>query len=169
MEGERSSSFDEFVATRWTRLVRSVVLLGLDLHAAEDAVQSALVRSYQSWDRLSAAEDPDAYVFGILLNVVRASRRRRWNGEIPVAVFPDAGGSDTADGITQGVAVLDAVRSLPRGQREVVVLRFYADYSEQKTADLLGVPVGTVKSRTSRALAALATRPGAFMTERSNL
>ena len=55
-------------------------------------------------------------------------------------------------------SVLEALRTLPRRQRECLTLRYYADLSERETADALGVSVGTVKSTTSRGLAALASK-----------
>ena len=48
-----------------------------------------------------------------------------------------------------------ALQRLPRGQRAVIVLRYFDDLSEQETATALGISVGTVKSQTSKALAAL--------------
>ena len=50
---------------------------------------------------------------------------------------------------------LAALAALPRGQRAVLVLRFYEDLTEAQTAEALGISVGTVKSQTSRALSAL--------------
>ena len=57
--------------------------------------------------------------------------------------------------IASGLAVRRALATLTKEHREVLVLRFYADLSERETADVLGVPAGTVKSRTARALLAL--------------
>jgi RNA polymerase sigma-70 factor (sigma-E family) len=153
--------FDEFVAARWTRLVRSAVLLGADVHAAEDVVQTALAKCHRRWARVTRADDVDAYVHRVLINTLLDSRRRRWWGETPTEVLPEAGPSvPSVDDVAGGVAESDAMRGallrLPLGQREVVVLRFYADLTEQQTAAALGVALGTVKSRTSRALAALA-------------
>jgi RNA polymerase sigma factor (sigma-70 family) len=55
--------------------------------------------------------------------------------------------------------VRQALLGLSRDHREVLVLRFYADLSERQVAEVLRVPAGTVKSRTARALAALASGP----------
>ena len=57
-----------------------------------------------------------------------------------------------------GSALWDLVQTLPRKARAVVVLRYYEELSEAETAATLGISVGTVKSQTSRALAALRTR-----------
>ena len=51
--------------------------------------------------------------------------------------------------------VLAAIRELPHRQREVLVLRYYVDMSEEETARTMGISRGTVKSTTSRAVAAL--------------
>ncbi|GAA5147997.1 SigE family RNA polymerase sigma factor [Nocardioides marinquilinus] len=150
--------FDEFVAARWTRLVRSAVLLGADVHAAEDVVQVALAKCHRRWTRVTRADDVDAYVHRVLINTLLDSRRRRWWGETPTEALPEAGRSvdDVAGAVAESDAMRGALLRLPLGQREVVVLRFYADLTEQQTATALGVALGTIKSRTSRALAALA-------------
>ena len=66
---------------------------------------------------------------------------------------PDAGHHDDP---TNGLAVRQALAAMSHEHREMLVLRFYADLSERDTADALKLPLGTVKSRTARALAALA-------------
>lgn len=151
--------FDEYVAGRWTRLVRSVVLLGADAHAAEDVVQTVLARLHPQWAKVTRSDDVDAYVHRALINALVSSRRRRWWGERPTDVLPEVVGDD----VTAAIATRDALRAallrLPLGQRQVVVLRFYADLTEQQAATALGVALGTVKSRTSRALATLAGDP----------
>ena len=67
---------------------------------------------------------------------------------------PPEGAVDDVD-LAVGLTVRGALARLSRDHREVLVLRFYADLSEHDTAAALGVPPGTVKSRTARALAAL--------------
>ncbi len=85
--------------------------------------------------------------------------RRRWNGESPTEVLPDAPAGDEADRVDVRRDVLAALATLPRGQRAVLVLRYFDDLSEAQTAAALGVSVGTVKSQASRALAALRSSP----------
>ena len=146
--------FSEYVAARRTSLVRSVVLLGCPQPDAEDVVQTALLRCYRSWRRVQRADQPDAYVYRVLVNTLTDARNRRWNGELPTETLPDRPG-DEGDA-TVGLGVRRALAAMRREHREVLVLRYYADLSERETADVLRIPPGTVKSRTSRALAALA-------------
>ncbi len=83
--------------------------------------------------------------------------RRRWNAEQPGDLADKA-----AMPATDSDARLDLARALstlPRGQRAVIVLRFFDDLTEAQTAHVLGCSVGSVKSQTSRALTKLRTSP----------
>lgn len=144
--------FTEYVEARRPRLVRTAVLMGCPEADAEDIVQSTLAKCLRSWRRVSRADNPDAYVNRVLVNTLRDARARRWNGEYPTEALPeDIEEPQDVDGIV----VRRALASLPREHREVLVLRFFADLSERQAAEALRVPLGTVKSRTSRAIAAL--------------
>lgn len=146
--------FSEYVVARRTALVRAAVLLGCPQPDAEDVVQTALLRCYRSWRRVVKADQPDAYVYRVLVNTLIDARSRLWNGELPTEQLPDRP-AESVDATT-GLAVRRALAAMTREHREVLVLRYYADLSERETADVLRIPPGTVKSRTSRALAALA-------------
>jgi RNA polymerase sigma-70 factor (sigma-E family) len=137
-------------------LVRSAVLLGSSMHEAEDLAQATLLRCHLSWSRVEAADNRDAYVSRILLNCLRASRRRRWWGERPSARIPDLAVSDRADDVAAELTIRAALGRLSQGQREVVVLRYFVMLTEQQVADTLSIAPGTVKSRLFRALAHLA-------------
>lgn len=149
-----SPQFDEYVAARRTRLVRTAVLLGCPRPDAEDVVQTALLRCYRSWSRVQRADAPDAYVHRVLVNTLTDARARRWSGESPTESLPET----TADEVdlSVGLAVRRALATMSLEHRQVLVLRYFADLSERDTASALGLPAGTVKSRTARALAALA-------------
>ena len=146
--------FSEYVAARRARLVRAAVLLGCPQPDAEDLVQTALTKAYRSWGRVQRAEQPDAYVYRILVNTLRDSRSRRWTGELPSDSIPEP--AATERDLTTGLAVRHALAAMSKDHREVLVLRYYADLSERETAAALRLPAGTVKSRTARALAKLA-------------
>jgi RNA polymerase sigma-70 factor (sigma-E family) len=147
--------FAEYVAHRRTALLRSAVLLGCRLDDAEDLVQTTLTKCLLRWRHVSRAERPDAYVYKIMLNALRDVRARRWTAGIPTDALPEPVVSDVD--LTTGLAVRQALATLSKEHREVLVLRFYADLSERETATVLGIAVGTVKSRTARALSALST------------
>lgn len=147
--------FSAYVARRRAALVRTTVLLGCPRGDAEDIVQSALLKCYRSWRRVSRADSPDAYVHRVLVTTLIDARTRRWNGELPTDVLPEPSAADDA-GWASGIAVRRALVAMSPEHREVLVLRFYADLSERDTALALGIAPGTVKSRTARALKALA-------------
>ncbi|MCD4534447.1 SigE family RNA polymerase sigma factor [Nocardioides sp. cx-169] len=152
---ERDADFAAYAAGRWTSLVRSAVLLGCAHADAEDLAQATLLKAWSSWPRVRRADDPDAYVYRILVNTLATSRRRRWWGERPTDRTPDRAVADASLDVELRDTVVRAVGTLPPDQRAVLVLRFVADLSERATAAALGIPVGTVKSRVSRALAAI--------------
>ncbi len=156
---DRDADFSAFAAARWTSLVRSGVVLGCSLEDAEDLAQNALLKCYGAWRRVQRADDRDAYVYTVLLNCYRDSRRRRWWGERPTDELPDRGVADRSEEVDATDTVRRALEALAPEAREVVVLRHLAQLSERQTAEVLGIAPGTVKSRLSRALAQLATSP----------
>lgn len=145
--------FTAYVAARRPRLVRTAVLLGCPTADAEDIVQTALTHCLRSWKRVARADNRDAYVNRVLVNVLHDARARRWNGELPTQHLPERPSAD--EDVAAGLVVRRALATLADEHREVLVLRFFADLSERQTAEVLGVPAGTVKSRTARALSAL--------------
>jgi len=155
-------SFDEFVATRSTRLLRTAYLLTHDRALAEDLVQTSLAKAWFAWARIEG--QPDAYVRRVMVNTYSSWWRRRWNGEEATAELPERGvgsGHPPADDVRvdDRTDLWRALARLPRRQRAVVVLRFYEDLSEAETAEIMQCSVGTVKSQASRALAKLRIDP----------
>ncbi len=75
---ERAEEFSAYVAARQQHLVRTGFLLTGDHHAAEDLVQSALARTYLSWDRIRDKGSLDAYVRRVMVNEHTAWWRRAW-------------------------------------------------------------------------------------------
>jgi RNA polymerase sigma-70 factor (sigma-E family) len=150
----RLPSFDEYVAARSRALWRSAWLLTGDRHRAEDLVQTALLKCWRRWDRITDAEAVEAYVRRTMVTTYTDWWRRRWNGELPTSELPEPEPPAAADpGLRHDV--LAALARLPRGQRAVVVLRYFDDLTEAQTAAALGIGIGTVKSQTSRALRSL--------------
>jgi len=151
---DTSQEFAEFVRGRGQALHRTAYLLTGDWGLAEDLVQTALTRSWPAWGRIRHA-DPEGYVRKVLVNTHASWWRRKWRGEVPTQVLPDAVGPDGSAGLLERPALHAALLRLPPRQRAVVVLRFHEDLSEAATAEALGISAGTVKSTSSKALAAL--------------
>lgn len=150
---EAAPTFEEYVALRGRALLRSAWLLTGDTQRAEDLVQTTMAKCWRRWDRIARDSSVDAYVRRAMVTTYTDWRRRRWVGEVPTDALPveQVNGADDA----LRLDVTRALARLPRGQRAVIVLRFYDDLTEAQTASALGVSVGTVKSQTSRALRAL--------------
>ena len=150
------AEFAEYARESWGTLVRAAVFLGCTVPEAEDLAQTTLVRCYTSWDRVATADNREAYVYRMLRNCLRDSKRRRWWAERPTERIPDSASPDRTAHVDTADAVHRAMEGLSRINREVVVLRYFVQLTEQQTADVLDIPTGTVKSRLSRALAQLA-------------
>ena len=152
-----TSTYEEYVAARWTALYRTAYLLSGNHADAEDLAQTTLVKAYLSWSKVAAAASPDAYVRRILTNAFVSSRRPlRVTRERLVDTTPDTvlPASIHDDRLVLWPHVVD----LPPRQRAVIVLRYYEDLSEQQIADALGCSTGTVKSTASDALKTLRSR-----------
>ena len=135
--------------------MRTAYLLTGDPHIAEDIAQNALASMVVSWRRLRDLSNWDAYVYRSLVNARRRWWRRRSAGELPVAEFPERVAGDDAARVDRYTDLLAVLRTLPRRQRAVVVLRYYEDLSEAETAAVLDCSIGSVKSHASRGLATL--------------
>ena len=149
------AGFRSFVETNGATLLHAARLLTGDHHRGEDLVQTALTKVYLKWGRIDA---PLPYARRALVNAHIDQARRRWWGERPTETLPEVADFDT-DAATSASDSRDELRRILGGlaakERAVIVLRYYCDLSEQETAATLGLPVGTVKSTCSRALARL--------------
>lgn len=164
---EQRVDFDEFVAARSTRLLRTAYLLTRDHALAEDLLQTALTKAWFAWSRIES--DPEPYVRKILVNTFSSWWRRRWNGEHAYADPPEPAPADVEHAAAdQRHDLWEAMGRLPRKQRAVIVLRFVEDLSEAETARLLGIAPGTVKSQTSKALAKLRIDPALVEADRED-
>jgi RNA polymerase sigma-70 factor (sigma-E family) len=151
------AGFRDFVAARLARLSGTAYLLtGGDHHAAQDLVQSALVKVARHWGRVSQLGAPDAYVRKALYHEFVSSRRLSRTREAPTPAPPDRPApGDEANETIRRLLMRQALARLTARQRAVIVLRFYDDLSEADAAEALGCSVGTVKSQTHHALARL--------------
>ena len=130
-----------------TRLYRTAYLyLGSEADALE-AVDEAVYLALRSLRALREPEHFETWLTRILINECHRElrRRRRFAGE---EALPETAGPDDY----AHLPLREAVRRLPEALRSVVILRFFAGYTQAETAAALEVPQGTVATRQRRAL-----------------
>jgi RNA polymerase sigma-70 factor (ECF subfamily) len=145
----------ELYAGSYRRLVTSIYAVIGDLTDAEEVVQEAFVKAIAQPGQLSGIDNPEGWLFRVALNLARTRARRRVvfdkimrrTGSPPV---------ETPDQSPDHVALMAALRRLPVGQREALGLHYLVDLPVDEVAAVLGVSVGTVKSRLARGRSALA-------------
>jgi RNA polymerase sigma-70 factor (ECF subfamily) len=154
----RLEGFDAFYAASYQRVVGQVYALLGDLAEAEDVTQDAFAKASFHWKRIAAYDQPEAWVRRVAFNQAYNSirRARRWLVALarhgPPAQVP-AVSADRLD-------LHRALRRLAPRHREVLVLHYVAELSVDEVARQLRLPLGTVKSRLSRARNALAEQFG---------
>ena len=148
------AAFSEFVAARQGHLRRIAYALCGDWHRAEDLLQTALTKLYVAWPRIRPDGNEEAYVRQIMVRANIDESRRPWRRERPSDVLPDVPAEDGTQ-VEERSALFDALQDLPEQQRKVVVLRHWLGLSVRETAAELRISEGTVKSHSSRGLAAL--------------
>jgi RNA polymerase sigma factor (sigma-70 family) len=158
-------AFTELVDRYRTPALR--VAYGIAGAEAEDAVQDAFVKLFRALPGFRADAAFRPWLFTIVANEARNRRRsmaRRTKIELRVREQPrpDGVGADqVVEEHERRERLVEAVAALPDRSREVVALRFFAALSESETAEVLACPVGTAKSRLSRALEQLRVILGA--------
>ncbi|HWS33242.1 MAG TPA: SigE family RNA polymerase sigma factor [Actinoplanes sp.] len=149
----RDAAFREYFERHHDSMSRLAYLMTGEADVADDLAADALTEVWRHWDRVVAADDPDAYGHGILMNLARnwvrrRSREKLWKLEpIRRALDPD---------VPAVVDVRSALNRLPHRRRACVILRYAFDLSEKEVATTLGISVGAVKSATSRGARQLA-------------
>lgn len=148
-------TFEDFVAATGDRMLRTAVLLTGDRHAAEDLVQSAYAQAFARWRLVSRAENPAAYTRTILTRLFLSDRRRKRVPELPLydGTDPPAVIADPA----LRLSLLEALSTLSRQDRAVLVLRYFHDLPGAEVAAQTGLSESACRSRASRALARLRT------------
>ena len=138
--------FDDLYRTEYVPMVRLARGLVDSSEIAEEIVQDAFAKVFERWNRLN---EPGGYLRTAVINGARSELRKR-------EVRRRIGLARRAEAVAeQRDYLIDALDQLPAKQKTVLVLRFYADMSENEIAETLGVRPGTVKSTASRGLAKL--------------
>lgn len=151
--------FEDFVNSVGPQLHRTAWLLTRDPSLAEDLTQVALLETWRAWERLTT---PQAFARTVLFRQYVSIQRRRWiarqhrhHADLTSLVACDSAIEATPDRLQ----LIEALGSLPRMQRAVIVLRYLDDLTIDDTAATLRITPGSVKSHTARALAALRVDP----------
>jgi RNA polymerase sigma factor (sigma-70 family) len=138
-------------------LARLAFLMSGDPVTAEDMVAEAFARAWIPWKK-GTVDTLEPYVRRVVVNLCVQGKRRRfldWRRDQRLLVAGAPLTHAMGEQATDYIDLLRSLKALSADHRAVIVLRFYADLSEQETAEVLRLPVGTVKSRTSRALKVL--------------
>ena len=144
----------ELYAEHYRSLVRLAALLVRDTPAAEEVVQDAFVAMHGEWPRLRDADKALAYLRQSVVNRSRSVLRHR----AVVSPSLQQGPPDRPGAAHDAPVRLErrsVVAALPDRQREAIVLRYYADLSEEEIAAAMGISRGAVKSHTMRGMSAL--------------
>ena len=151
----RQKSFDDYFRVQRDRVYQAIALTLGDRDLAAEATDEAMVRTYERWRRVRTYDNPPGWTYRVALNFARSRMRRRKYqspGAVPEQTHHDAESLDPA--------LTAALARLPMEYRSVIVLRYFLDWSQDEIATALEIPVGTVKSRTTRGLDRLRTGRG---------
>ena len=149
---QRRRVFEQVVQDDGRRMAQLAFFLCRDRAEAEDLVSEAYARTWRRWET-GQVDELVPYLRRTVVNLAR----KRWRRELLFRRYQSRSSVAFAVGqeVAREVELVDAVLRLPGPQRAVMVLRYFEDLNEEETAQLLGVAVGTVKSRCSRALSSL--------------
>lgn len=151
---EPPAGLEAFCESNNERLVGLLTLHCGDRPTAEELAQETLVRVCMRWRSVGRMGNPEAWMFRVAINLAnsyyrRKAAERKAKSRLGVETYhrdPD---------VANAVAIREALAELPKRQRAVLILRFYADLSTRDVADALGMPEGTVKTLSHRAMKTL--------------
>ena len=150
---------ERLYADHYRSLVRLAVLLVRDVETAEEVVQDSFVALHRRWARLRDREAALPYLRQTVVNGARSVLRHRGVRSRHLETLRSSysepvgpGADDTVEVTERRRQVLLALQALPDRQREVVVLRYYADLDEAAIAAALGISRGAVKTHAHRAV-----------------
>lgn len=153
------ATFDSNLSEVYPALLRSATVLCWSLDDVEDVVQETVLRGFRSYGSFRRESTFLTWMYVILLRVAGSANRQR-RRRVPLNYRRDQ--PDQLPPVDRAViddeqarSVIDAIRSLPQRQREMVTLHFIDDLSYPQIAEGLGVAVGTVKATVFAAKASL--------------
>jgi RNA polymerase sigma-70 factor (ECF subfamily) len=151
----RGKDFDAFFYDLLPGVIRLAQRMTGDRATAEDIAAESFARAFARWEKVASLPYREAWVMRVAANLAIDLTRRRRLPLAPAPVTPDP-----ADQVALRLSLAEALRHLPKAQRDAIVLRYLADLSEEEIARAMGVRPGTVKSHLHRARQTLARRLG---------
>jgi RNA polymerase sigma-70 factor (ECF subfamily) len=148
-----AEDFTAFYAATWGRTVACAFALIGELDAAEEVAQEAYVRAWSRWSHLSSYDDPSAWVRQVATRQAISRWRRLRTASVFLSRSRPPEPVDSPDEMS--IALVAALRQLPKAQCRALVLHHLADLSVADVAEIERCREGTVKARLSRGRAAL--------------
>lgn len=158
----RDRGFREFFDQEFRPLRRLAFVLTRDWTEAEDLAQETMLRTYRAWNRIEGTS-PAAYARTTMLNRHR-SLLRRAKVEAKYA-FARRTPTEVVEERDDRLMIIDALAELPPAERQILALRYLEDRPIEEVAEIMGVPQGTVKSASHRAIRRLREQLGSNLDE----
>lgn len=165
LDSDRRSTFESEAIPHMDALYRTALRMTKNVDDARDLVQEAMVKAYRFWDKFEPGSNCRAWLFRIMTNIFINDYRAKSRAPLLVDVddiddnylfgqLADLGPSETPESSLFAKIFDDdvkkAIEELPDDFRVVVILSFLEEFSYQEIADIVGLQLGTVKSRLHR-------------------
>jgi RNA polymerase sigma-70 factor (ECF subfamily) len=156
--GDRAA-FAELATRHIDRCFALAVRILRDRDRAQDATQQALLGAWRDLPTLREPERFDAWLHRLVVHACYAEARgtRRWNARVRLHPISNDSAPDPAHAVVDRAGLEDAFAQLTPEQRAVVVLHHHHGYPLTEIAGILGIPVGTARSRLFYAVRQLRT------------
>jgi RNA polymerase sigma factor (sigma-70 family) len=153
VEAIEDRTFDSFFATHRDPLFTALCLVTRDRSEAEDISQESFVRILERWDRVSAMDDPEGYLYRTAMNTFRKRYRRSLMALR--RTIGSASSPDPIEAVDTHDAAIRALATLTERQRASIILTDLLGYTSEEAARMLAIRASTVRAHASIARAAL--------------
>ncbi|GGG77548.1 RNA polymerase sigma factor [Paenibacillus radicis (ex Gao et al. 2016)] len=166
LKGQKEA-FEQLYNETVNEVYRTLYYLSGSHTDAEDIAQNVYLELYRNLDKYDHSRSLQGWLYGITIRQLHAHRRKKWKEyrneqkqrKLQTAPLP-ANNHVSFAGDTQGDFVMEELHDLPEKLKEVLVLRYINDLPQQEIANVLSIPIGTVKSRLNQALVRMREKLG---------
>ena len=154
------ASFEECYVELFRGAMRIALRITGEPAAAEDIAAEAMARAYSHWSRVSRLDHRDAWVMRTASNLaIDAVRRRRPAGAALARLgAPQAQVGSVEDAVATRLALVAALRQLPRRQRDAIVLTYFGELTDVEVSEFLGITPSSVRTHLQRGIGTLRRR-----------